>query len=135
MQAGQKGEQEVLTTNSGAPIGDNTNSLTAGVRGPVLMEDFRLLEKLGQFDREKIPERIVHARGAAAFGEFEVTSDALKDLTDANMFQKAGTKVPVQVRLLRAHLTRCENKSILEFHFFAASCVHTVPAMQCVRDA
>ena len=56
------------------------------------------LQKLQQFSREKIPERIVHARGAAAFGEFEVTSDELAKYTDAEIFQKSGEKVPIQAR-------------------------------------
>lgn len=75
---------EQLTSNSGAPVGSNTDSVTVGARGPVLLEDFRLIEKISQFDREKIPERIVHARGAAAFGEFEVTGDISK-YTDAKV--------------------------------------------------
>jgi len=89
--------KEVLTSNGGAPVSNNTDSLTVGARGPVLLEDFRLIEKISQFDREKIPERIVHARGAAAFGEFEVTGDISK-YTDAKMFQKVGSKTPVQAR-------------------------------------
>lgn len=91
------GGSDQLTSNSGAPVSSNTDSLTVGPRGPVLLEDFRLIEKISQFDREKIPERIVHARGASAFGEFEVTHDISK-YTDAEMFQKVGTKVPIQAR-------------------------------------
>lgn len=60
------------TTNTGAPVWDNNHSLTAGARGPVLLEDYHLIEKLAQFDRERIPERVVHARGASAKGYFEV---------------------------------------------------------------
>lgn len=59
-----------LTTNQGAPVADNQNSKTAGQRGPVLLEDYHLIEKLAHFDRERIPERVVHARGAGAFGVF-----------------------------------------------------------------
>lgn len=88
---------DVLTANQGAPVADNTNSLTAGPRGPVLLQDYRLLEKLAQFEREQIPERIVHARGAAAFGTFEATAD-LSDITDMKMFSEAGKETPVQVR-------------------------------------
>lgn len=61
-----------LTTSSGAPVGDNQNSVTAGNRGPVLLQDVHLLEKLAHFDRERIPERVVHAKGAGAYGYFEV---------------------------------------------------------------
>lgn len=61
------------TTNTGAPVWDNDHSLTVGARGPVLLEDYHLLEKLAQFHRERIPERVVHARGASAKGYFEVS--------------------------------------------------------------
>lgn len=60
------------TTNSGAPVWNNNNSLTVGPRGPILLEDYHLVEKLAQFDRERIPERVVHARGMSAKGFFEV---------------------------------------------------------------
>ena len=60
------------TTNAGTPVVDNDHSLTVGQRGPVLLEDYHLLEKLAQFDRERIPERVVHARGMSAKGYFEV---------------------------------------------------------------
>lgn len=64
------------TTNSGAPVSNNDNSLTVGARGPILLEDYQLIEKLANFDRERIPERIVHARGASAKGFFEVCAQA-----------------------------------------------------------
>ena len=57
-----------LTTNQGVPVADNQNSLTAGERGPVLLQDVHLIEKLAHFDRERIPERVVHAKGAGAHG-------------------------------------------------------------------
>ena len=68
-------EFKTLTTADGIPVGDNQNSLTAGDRGPVLMQDFHLIDLLAHFDRERIPERVVHAKGAGAYGEFEVTDD------------------------------------------------------------
>ena len=71
---------EDLTTNTGARIADNQNSLRAGERGPTLLEDFIMREKITHFDHERLPERVVHARGAAAHGYFEVT-DSLADLT------------------------------------------------------
>lgn len=64
-----------MTTSSGNPVDDNRNSLTAGPRGPILLQDFTLLDKLAHFDRERIPERVVHAKGAGAHGYFEVTHD------------------------------------------------------------
>uniref|UniRef100_UPI004038EB85 catalase n=1 Tax=Pseudomonas bambusae TaxID=3139142 RepID=UPI004038EB85 len=85
-----------LTRDSGAPVGDNQNSQTAGDAGPVLLQDSHLIEKLQRFDRERIPERVVHARGTGAFGDFEPTAD-LHDLTVAQVFQ-AGSKTPVFVR-------------------------------------
>ncbi|HWL16784.1 MAG TPA: catalase, partial [Opitutus sp.] len=78
-----------LTTASGIPVGDNQNTLTAGPRGPVLLQDFWLLEKLAHFNRERIPERVVHAKGSAAYGKFTVTHDITK-YTSAKLFAKVG---------------------------------------------
>jgi catalase len=86
-----------LTTNQGVTIGDNQNSLKAGLRGPSLLEDFILREKITHFDHERIPERIVHARGSAAHGYFECY-EPLKDLTRASLFAEAGKRTPVFVR-------------------------------------
>jgi catalase len=86
-----------LTTNQGVAIADNQNSLKAGLRGPTLLEDFILREKITHFDHERIPERVVHARGAAAHGYFEC-GDALTDVTMAAPFQQAGKRTPVFVR-------------------------------------
>ena len=66
---------KTLTTATGTPIADNQNSLTAGKRGPTLLQDTWLLEKLAHFDRERIPERVVHAKGSAAYGELTITND------------------------------------------------------------
>ena len=71
-------EAKILTTSTGMPIDDNQNSLTAGARGPILLQDFHLIDKLAKFDRERIPERVVHAKGAGAHGVFEVTEDVSK---------------------------------------------------------
>lgn len=68
-------EKDKLTTAFGIPVAEDQASLTAGERGPVLMQDVHLLEKLGHFNRERIPERVVHAKGAGAGGYFEVTAD------------------------------------------------------------
>jgi catalase len=86
-----------LTTNQGVPVGDNQNSLKAGLRGPTLLEDFILREKITHFDHERIPERIVHARGSAAHGFFECTK-ALAEYTRASLFAEVGKLTPVFVR-------------------------------------
>ncbi len=86
-----------LTTNHGVPISDNQNSLKAGMRGPTLLEDFVLREKIFHFDHERIPERIVHARGTGAHGYFECT-EAIPELSRASLFQKKGAKVPLFAR-------------------------------------
>ena len=88
---------QVLTTNQGVPVADNQNSLKAGLRGPALLEDFILREKITHFDHERIPERIVHARGSAAHGFFECY-EPLADLTRASLFAEAGKRTPVFVR-------------------------------------
>lgn len=86
-----------LTTNQGILISDNQNSLKSGTRGPTLLEDFVLREKIFHFDHERIPERIVHARGSAAHGFFELY-EPLADITSADLFQRKGEKTPVFVR-------------------------------------
>ena len=87
-----------LTTNVGQPISDDQNSLRAGARGPTLLEDYVLREKIQHFDHERIPERIVHARGAAAHGEFQVYDESLADLTVAKVLTDPSLKTPVFVR-------------------------------------
>ncbi len=94
---GQTGETAHLTTNHGMRISDNQNSLKAGERGPTLLEDFVLREKIFHFDHERIPERIVHARGSGAHGFFECTA-AIPELSMASLFQEEGARVPVFVR-------------------------------------
>ncbi len=86
-----------LTTNQGIRVSDNQNSLKAGERGPTLLEDFVLREKIFHFDHERIPERIVHARGSAAHGYFE-NYKSLADITKADIFQRAGEKTPLFTR-------------------------------------
>lgn len=90
-------DKKFLTNEVGAPIADNTNSLTAGERGPVLLEDNWLLEKLAHFDREVIPERRMHAKGSGAFGTFTVTGD-ITEYSCASVFSKVGKKTDVFVR-------------------------------------
>ncbi len=86
-----------LTTRSGTPISDDQNSLRVGERGPTLLEDFVLREKIFHFDHERIPERVVHARGYGAKGYFE-NYDSLSDLTQADLFQRPGERTEVFVR-------------------------------------
>ena len=86
-----------LTTNHGVVIADDQNSLRSGRRGPTLLEDFALREKIFHFDHERIPERIVHARGSGAHGFFECTAP-IPQLSTADLFQRKGERVPVFVR-------------------------------------
>ena len=90
-------DRRILTTESGAPVADNQNSQTAGADGPVLLQDQHLIEKLARFNRERIPERIVHARGSGAHGHFEVTADVSK-WTRARFLSEVGKRTEVFVR-------------------------------------
>jgi catalase len=90
-------KQKTLTTGAGAPVGDNQNSLTVGPRGPVLMQDLLLAEKMAHFNRERIPERVVHAKGSGAHGTFEVTADITR-WSKARVFERLGKKTEVFVR-------------------------------------
>ena len=90
-------QAQTLTKDNGAPVGDNQNSITAGPNGSTLLQDVHLIQKLQRFARERIPERVVHARGTGAHGEFVVTN-AIPDLTIASLFAQAGKKTPVFVR-------------------------------------
>ncbi len=86
-----------LTTQQGVVVADDQNTLSAGARGPALLEDFAFREKLFHFDHERIPERVVHARGFGAHGYFE-TYESVSDVTRADLFQEAGRRTPVFVR-------------------------------------
>ncbi len=90
-------DAKTLTNNFGAPLSDNEHSLTAGERGPVLIQDYSLIEKLAHFDRERIPERVVHAKGAGALGWFEASAD-LSEHTRAHLFGAVGRRTPALVR-------------------------------------
>src|SRR3954447_21376931 len=91
------GDTPVLTTQQGVPVADDQNSLRVGARGPTLLEDFQFREKMFHFDHERIPERVVHARGFGAHGYFE-NYGPLADVTRADLFQRKGEKTPVFVR-------------------------------------
>jgi catalase len=90
-------QAQTMTKDNGAPVGDNQNSQTAGPAGPVLLQDVHLVQKLQRFDRERIPERVVHATGIGAHGSFTVT-DPLTDLTKAKLFSAKNKVTPVFVR-------------------------------------
>ncbi|WP_370673538.1 catalase [Pleomorphomonas sp. PLEO] len=90
-------DRPIQTTTAGSPISDNQNSLTAGPRGPVLMQDWQLIEKLAHQNRERIPERVVHAKGWGAFGELTVTHDITR-YTRARLFSEVGKKTPLLLR-------------------------------------
>jgi len=92
-----EGDTPVLTTAQGGPVSDDQNTLRIGERGPSLIEDFHFREKIFHFDHERIPERVVHARGYGAHGTFE-TYDSLAKYTRADIFQRAGEKTPAFVR-------------------------------------
>jgi catalase len=87
----------VLTTQQGTPVSDDQNSLRLGARGPAALEDFHFREKIFHFDHERIPERVVHARGYGAHGYFE-NYRSLSDITSADLFQRPGEKTPAFVR-------------------------------------
>src|SRR5690349_10934131 len=86
-----------LTTSAGIPVADNQNSLTAGPRGPLLVQDWQLFEKHAHFNRERIPERVVHAKGSAAFGTLTVTGDITR-YTKAKVFSAIGKESPTMIR-------------------------------------
>ena len=92
--SGQEQGEKVLTNRQGHPVYDNQNQRTVGSRGPATLENYQFLEKISHFDRERIPERVVHARGATAFGWFEATGkvgdEPIANYTRAKLFQEAG---------------------------------------------
>jgi catalase len=110
---GENGDSR-LTTNFGVPVGDNQNSRTAGTHGPATLEDVHLIEKLAHFDRERVPERVVHAKGGGAFGYFEVTNDVteftkadfLSKLANVRKCLRAFRRLPVNSGLLTPYATR-----------------------------
>jgi catalase len=89
--------KKLMTTDAGRPVGDNQNSLTVGPRGPIVFEDYLLFEKMAHFNRERIPERVVHAKGSGAHGHFKCTADITK-YTTAKLFSAVGKTVPTFIR-------------------------------------
>lgn len=88
---------KTITTSAGAPVADNQNSVTAGARGPVLLQDYQLLEKLAHQNRERIPERVVHAKGWGAYGTLTITHDITR-YTRAKLFSQVGKKTDLIAR-------------------------------------
>jgi catalase len=91
-------KKHTMTTDAGRPVGDNQNSLTVGPRGPVVFEDFLLFEKMAHFNRERIPERVVHAKGSGAHGYLMCTSKEITKYTSAKLFSEVGKKTPLFIR-------------------------------------
>jgi catalase len=100
--AGSEADRPILTNRQGSPIFDNQNQRTIGARGPATLENYQFLEKISHFDRERIPERVVHARGATAFGVFvadgTVGDEPIATYTRARLFSEKGKETPVAVR-------------------------------------
>ncbi len=95
--------RDVLTDRQGHPIYDNQNQRSVGARGPATMENYHFLEKMSHFDRERIPERVVHARGAVAFGYFEATGkwggdEPIERYTRAKLFNTEGKRTDLAIR-------------------------------------
>src|SRR5262245_19621852 len=90
-------EKKTLTTDAGIPVGDNQNSLTAGPRGPLLVQDWQLFERHAHFNRERIPERVVHAKGSGAYGTLTITNDITR-YSQARLFSTVGKTTECFVR-------------------------------------
>ena len=90
-------KSKTMTTDAGRPVGDNQNSITVGDRGPVVFEDYLLFEKMAHFNRDRVPERVVHAKGSAAYGTFTCTHPEMAKYTTAKVFEK-GKKTPTCLR-------------------------------------
>jgi len=91
-------DKKQLTTAAGRPVGDNQNALTAGPRGPIVFEDFLLFEKMAHFNRERVPERVVHAKGSGAYGFFVCTNPEMPTYTTAKLFSVVGKHTPTFMR-------------------------------------
>ena len=115
--------RKTLTTSAGIPVADNRNSLTAGPRGPLLIQDWQLFEKHAHFNRERIPERVVHAKGSAAYGTFTVSHD-ISQYTKAKVFSAIGKKTEV---LLRFSTVAGERDGAMRFDGNGGSTVNYEP--------
>ncbi|MDR2644337.1 MAG: catalase, partial [Planctomycetaceae bacterium] len=92
-----KEQTQILTTQSGTPVADNQNIQTAGAHGPALLQNVWLMEKLAHFNRERIPERVVHAKGSGAYGTLTITGDITK-YSKAKIFSQIGKQTPLFIR-------------------------------------
>ncbi|XP_019853902.1 PREDICTED: catalase-like [Amphimedon queenslandica] len=93
---GSTSHLDILTTSHGHPVDCKTATLTAGTKGPVLLQDYVFLDEMAHFDRERIPERVVHAKGAGVFGYFKVSHD-ITNYCKAKVFNKVGKRAPIAV--------------------------------------
>ena len=94
----QETKNTVMTTDAGRPVGDNQNSMTVGPRGPIVLDDYLLFEKMAHFNRERIPERVVHAKGSGSYGTLTCTHPDMKKYTTAKLFDTVGKKTPLLIR-------------------------------------
>ena len=116
-----------LTTTAGVPVVDNQNAVTAGPRGPMLLQDIWFLEKLAHFDREVIPERRMHAKGSAAYGSFTVTHD-IRQYTRARIFSQVGKKTDcIQPGQCRARYQLLAGQDVAGPAFFVRRCATLPP--------
>ena len=122
-------DQATLTTNQGLPISDNQNSLKVGARGPTLLEDFILREKITHFDHERIPERIVHARGSAAHGFFELTNDMSKYTKAGFLNGPKGTRTPIFARFSTVQGGSSSADSVRDVRGFAVNFIQSKETM------
>src|SRR5690606_26728720 len=106
--------EETLTTRQGHPVKDNQNMRTVGNRGPATLENYHFIEKISHFDREEIPERIVHARGSGAFGYFEtygtVGDEPVEKYTRAKVFSGKGKQTPLFIRFSKIGRASCRER-------------------------
>src|SRR5437773_12218818 len=100
-------KKKIMTTDAGRPVGDNQNSLTVGPRGPVVFEDFLLFEKMAHLNRERIPERVAHAKGSGAYGHFVCTSGEITKYTTAKLFSAVDKKTPTNIRFSTVGAEKC----------------------------
>ena len=121
-------EQELITTDQGVRIDDTDNSLRAGERGPTLLEDFHLREKITHFDHERIPERVVHARGSAAHGYFECYDAAGRADLRRDFLSEAGLRTPVFVRFSTVAGSRGSADTARDVRGFAVEVLHRARA-------
>ena len=105
-----------MTTDAGRPVGDNQNSLTVGPRGPVVFEDFLLFEKMAHFNRERIPERVVHAKGSGAHGHFVCTNPDMAKYTIAKLFSGKGKNTRERPKMVSGTVDRHNHRDENDYY-------------------